>query len=61
MDGILLFLDFEKGFDPVEYNFMFKNLDKFNFGEQFINMIKLLYNKPVFKIKRMDGFQNHVK
>ena len=51
MDGILLFLDFEKAFDSVEYNFMFKTLEKFNFGEQFINMIKLLYNKPVFKIK----------
>ena len=62
MDGILLFLDFEKAFDSVEYNFMFKTLEKFNFGEQFINMIKLLYNKPVFKIKKiMDGFQNHVK
>ena len=52
MDGILLFLDFEKAFDSVEYNFfMFKTLEKFNFGEQFINMIKLLYNQPVFKIK----------
>ena len=49
MDGILLFLDFEKAFDSVEYNFMFKTLEKFNFGEQFINMIKLLYNKPVYK------------
>ena len=26
MDGILLFLDFEKAFDSVEYNFMFKIL-----------------------------------
>ena len=38
MDGILLFLDFEKAFDSVEYNFMFKTLEKLNFGEQFINM-----------------------
>ena len=51
MDGILLFLDFEKAFDSVEYNFMFKTLEKFNFGEQFIYMINLLYNKHVFKIK----------
>ena len=26
LDGILLFLDFEKAFDSVEYNFMFKIL-----------------------------------
>ena len=51
MDGILLFLDFEKAFDSVEYNFMFKTLEKFNFGEQCIYMINLLYNKHVFKIK----------
>ena len=31
LDGILLFLDFEKAFDSVEYNFMYKALEKFNF------------------------------
>ena len=51
LDGILLFLDFEKAFDSVEYNFMFKTLEKFNFGPKFIAMIKTLYNKPIFKIK----------
>lgn len=33
LDGILFFLDFEKVFDFVEYNFMFKILEKFCFGE----------------------------
>lgn len=51
MDGILLFLDLEKAFDSVEYNFMFKTLEKFNFGSSFIGMIKILYNKPIFKLK----------
>lgn len=40
LDGILLFVDFEKAFDSVEYNFMFKTLEKFNFGDEFIGMIK---------------------
>lgn len=51
LDGILLFLDFEKAFDSVEYNFMFKTLKKFNFGSNFIGMIKTLYNKTMFKLK----------
>ena len=50
-DGILLFLDYEKAFDSVEYNFMFKVLEKFNFGTEFIGMIKTLYNDPIFKVK----------
>ena len=50
-DGILLFLDYEKAFDSVEYNFMFKVLEKYNFGKDFIDMIKTLYNDPIFKVK----------
>ena len=49
--GLLLFLDFEKAFDSVELNFLFKVLEKFNFGDDFIGRIKLLYNKPIFRIK----------
>lgn len=29
---------------------MFKTLEKFKFGDKFISMIKLLYNKNIFKI-----------
>ena len=44
--GIMLFLDFEKAFDTVEWSFLFKVLKKFNFGNEFIKWIKLLYKKP---------------
>ena len=50
-EGLLLFLDFEKAFDSVEWNFLFKVLKKFNFGDDFIGWIKILYNKPIFRIK----------
>ena len=50
-DGLLLLLDFEKAFDSVEWNFLFKTLEKFNFGPNFISWIKIIYNNPIFRIK----------
>jgi hypothetical protein len=32
MDGLLLLVDFEKAFDSVEWNFLRKALESFNFG-----------------------------
>ena len=42
--ALLFFSDFEKAFDSVDHNFMFKCLNHFNFGESFINWIRLFYN-----------------
>ena len=44
-------LDFEKAFDTVEWPFLFKTLEEFNFGGQFISWIKLLYQNPCALIK----------
>ena len=51
IDSILLFLDFQKAFDSVEWNFMFKVLKLFNFGESFIEWIRILYENPTFRLK----------
>ena len=50
-DGILLFFDFEKAFDSIEWNFLFKTLEKLNFGENFIRWMKILYTNPLFRLK----------
>ncbi len=50
-DGLLVFLDFKKAFDSIEWNFIFESLNQFNFGDSFIKWIKLLYNKPQICIK----------
>jgi hypothetical protein len=35
MDGLLLFVDFEKAFDSIEWKFLQKALNSFNFGPYF--------------------------
>ena len=41
--GMLLQIDFEKAFDSLEWTFLLKALNKFNFGDGFIQWIKVLY------------------
>ena len=41
--GILAFLDFEKAFDSVEWNFLHKCLDVFNFSSDFKKWVSVLY------------------
>lgn len=49
--GALLCTDFQKAFDSVEHDFMFSVLRKFNFGDNFIKWIQILYTEPIFKVK----------
>ena len=41
--GIMLFIDFEKAFDSIEWNYVLKCLDKFNFGPSFCKWVRILY------------------
>ena len=43
ISGFLTLVDFEKAFDTIEWSFLFKTLQCFNFGEHFIKWIQLLY------------------
>ena len=42
--GLLLFLDFEKAFDTLEWSFVRKTLQSFGFGPSIVQWIKTLYN-----------------
>ena len=45
--GYVLFLDFEKAFDSVSRDFLYKTLQAFNFGDTFLKWIRILYNEPL--------------
>ena len=49
--GAIICLDFEKAFDNLSWDFMFASLEKFGFGHNFQQWIKILYNTPLFCIK----------
>ena len=42
LDGILFAADIEKAFDSLEHNFIYATLEKFGFGEDFIQWIRTL-------------------
>ena len=53
--GLLLFLDFEKAFDTIEWPFIIRSLQYFGFGPSIVNWVKCFYNgwtSSFFKIER---------
>lgn len=59
--GVLLFLDFKKAFDSLEWEFMFKTLDKFKFGDSFKKWVKILYTDPTCKVKNNGYISSAIK
>jgi len=43
MRGVALVIDFRKAFDTVEWDFLIDSLNKFNFGPDFKNWVKIFY------------------
>ena len=43
LEGIALFIDFEKAFDSLEWDFLLKTLDTFQFGHDSKSWVKILY------------------
>ncbi len=59
--GAIVFLDFQKAFDTVEWNFLWKTLERFNFGPSFMQWIKILYKNPVAVIKNNGWVSENIK
>ena len=48
--GLVFIADFEKAFDKVQLEFIFKCLDYFHFGESLIKWVKVMYSNTRCKI-----------
>ena len=59
IESILLLIDFEKAFDTISWNFLYKTLEFYNFGENFISWIKLLYTNIFSKVTNNGYFSNN--
>lgn len=42
-DSLIVFLDFYKAFDTIEHYFLFKMLQTFGFGQNFVSTIEMFY------------------
>ena len=42
--GLMIFIDFQKAFDSLEWNFLESCLESFNFGPNFIRWVMTIYN-----------------
>ena len=59
--GLLIFIDFEKAFDSVSWNFLHKVIDFFNFGESIKRWIKTLYNETFSSVTQNCMLSNFFK
>ena len=57
--GILLFVDFEKAFDTLEWSFISKTLEAFNFGNKLKKWFNALYNNVQSSVVNGGFMTNH--
>ena len=57
-EAALVFVDQEKAFDRMSHSFIFKTLERFGFGQNFVNWIKIICNGTKSFVK-VNGYETH--
>ena len=61
IEAFLVQVDFEKAFDSIEWPFLFKCLESFNFGENFNQWVKIFYNNISSCVGNNGHYSNYFK
>ena len=51
LDGAIVMMDFMKAFDRIDRDVMFEVLERMNFGDMFVEYVKMMYNDVTAKIE----------
>ena len=61
IEAFLIQVDFEKAFDSIEWPFLFKCLESFNFGKNFCKWINFVYNDISSCVGNNGHYSNYFK
>ena len=61
LTGYIVLLDFEKAFDSIEWSYLFKTLETFNFGPNFQKWIRILYTNIESTVSNNGYFSSYFK
>ena len=61
LPGILLFIDFRKAFDTIEWNFIHKCIELYNFGPNIRKWLSILYNNVESGVMNAGFMTNYFK
>jgi hypothetical protein len=56
ISALAIQIDFEKAFDSINWNFMFRTLEKINFGQDFIDWVKCFVQKYIISSHKQRKF-----
>ena len=58
--GLLIIVDYAKAFDTIEWNFINKSLELFNFGPEITKWISLLREKSFSRVEQNGNFSDNI-